>query len=113
LNFCRRFHQISPPDKAILAHHLTNPKLKKLTIRLLGRHYPDAMSTEQSQDFAEYMQQVKAAETSPLIDFKGNIRLSSESALREITELRKIATLDQTQLSLLDELEKYLVSKMN
>lgn len=112
MSFCRRFHQVLPAEKAVLAQNLTNPKLKILAIRLLGRNYPEVLSAEQKQDFDEYLQQVKSAETTPLIDFKGNKRLSPQTALRESNELRTTLTLDTAQKELLDELEIYLKAKL-
>jgi len=106
--FCRRFHQVSPAEKALLVDNVKNPKLKALALRILGRNFSQVLSAEQQQAYAEYKQQINPAnEAAALIDFKGNKRLSPSSALEEIIELRKTA-LDPIQQELLNSLEVYL-----
>lgn len=108
-NFCRRFHIVPPKEKASLTEKVKNPRLKSLATRLLGRHYPEVMTDEQKEDFADYLQQVNPAdETKTMIDFRGEKKLTPKMALQEITELRKLEGYTEKQTQLLDELEKYL-----
>lgn len=111
-NFCRRFHLTHPTEKAKLTEQIQNPPLKTLAIRLLGRHYPEALTEQQKKQFADYMQTINTCDEALIpIDFKGNKRLTSRMALNEITELRKQPELDPQQHHLLNELEAYLLQQ--
>jgi exodeoxyribonuclease-1 len=107
--FCRRFHLAKPHDKTTMTDNIQNPKLKSLAIRLLGRNYPELLSEQQQQIFAEYMQRLNTTnEAEAIIDLKGERRLSPAAALQDIIVLREETTLDQEQHHLLDELETYI-----
>lgn len=107
--FCRRFHSVEPAEKARLTENVSNPKLKMLAIRLLGRNYPDVLSEQQRQQFDEYMEKIASTdESNAIIDFRGEKRLSPLVALKDIAELRQTVELDSQQKSLLDGLEEYL-----
>lgn len=107
--FCKHFHAHSGKEKSALVEHVKNPQLKKLAIRILGRFFPDSMSTEQAENFAEYLQQVYTKdETLRMIDFRGEKRLTPAAALAEIMELKKDPQLNAEEISLLDELQAYL-----
>lgn len=111
--FCRRFHAVHPEEKSAMIEKATNVKLKALAIRVLGRHYPDALKENQAEQFNEYMQRVNPnGETDVIIDYKGNKRLDSKAALHEIKELRK-KTLTPEQTALLAELESYLSTRFS
>ena len=47
-SFCRRFHAVHPEEKSAMIETATNAKLKALAIRVLGRHYPDALTRNQA-----------------------------------------------------------------
>jgi exodeoxyribonuclease-1 len=113
-NFCRRFHQVPPPAKALLTENMLNPDLKMLAIRLLGRHYPEAMTASQLELFKEHLDRVYSdeEETTPIIDFKGNRRLNAQAALKEILEIREKLALDSEQQELLYKLESYLKERL-
>lgn len=102
-SFCQRFHQVSAKEKAMLTEKLQNPKLKMLATRILGRHFPDVLTAEQKEVFAEY-QQNRAMH----IDFRGEKRMSQEMVLAEIVRLRVEKTLTGEQEQLLCELENHL-----
>jgi exodeoxyribonuclease-1 len=106
---CNRFHQVGTAEKTKLVTTIRNPKLQSLATRVLGRHYPDALTEEQKQQFTEYMQQVNAQdEAETIIDFKGGKRLTPKVALNDISNLRQQA-LNEEQRKLLDGLENYLL----
>lgn len=109
-NFCRQFHMTSSAEeKSLLAKKITNPKLKALVIRLLGRHYPESMSNEQAESFEKYLQKIRSKESaSILIDYRGEKRLTPNFALQEIKRLKQTRSLDLPKIKLLDELENYL-----
>jgi exodeoxyribonuclease-1 len=109
--FCRQFHRAAPAEKAIMTEKLTNPKLKTLAMRLLGRNYPDSMTPPLKENFEGYLQQLNREENDSLVDFKGNKRLSAKLALQEIEAVRTAGGLDLEQQELLEGLEKYLKIK--
>jgi hypothetical protein len=92
-----------------MAEDIPNIKLKILVLRLLGRHYPESLSPTQLKVYRDFE---NLAETSAIIDFKGNLRQTAAQALADSTELRQSATLTEKQISLLDELETYLRQKL-
>ncbi|MHB1946849.1 MAG: exonuclease domain-containing protein [Gammaproteobacteria bacterium] len=107
--FCRRFHTSIPQEKAIMTENLKNPTLKTLATRILGRHYPEAMTDKLIENFNTFTQRINPTdETLAMIDYRGSKRLTPKAALNEIYEIRNQnnATLEQTQL--LNELEDYL-----
>jgi exodeoxyribonuclease-1 len=108
-DFCRRFHAAPPAEKARLADTVPNIKLKSLVIRLLGRHYPTVLSPAQRQLYEDF---VRMTETSVIIDFKGNQRLTARQALAKCAEYRQTGSLSEKQLLLLTELETYLNQKL-
>jgi exodeoxyribonuclease I len=111
--FCQRFHRATPGEKAALITDIKNPALKKLAIRLVGRNYPDMLTTENKIEFDEYIRRVNSNATADmLIDFKGNSRLTPQQALSEITLLREKTALDASQIELLDQLESFLLNKL-
>lgn len=108
-NFCWRFHAVHPEEKAIMTEHVKNPNLKMLAIRILGRHYPDVLRSEQKELFDEYMQKVTSSnEKDAVIDFRGQQKLSPAAAKKQIEELRAQNNLSLVQLNLLSELEQHL-----
>jgi exodeoxyribonuclease-1 len=110
-NFCRTFHAVDPKKKAELITQIQNPKLQMLALRILGRHYPETLNSQQAEQFAHYMQKLNPVdENDILIDYQGKKRLTPRAALNEITELRKDPKLSTAQLVLLDDLENYLSS---
>ncbi len=110
-NFCRTFHISSHSQKAKLIEQVQNPRLKMLALRILGKHYPEMLTADQTEQFADYMKKISSADDNEiLIDYQGKKRLTPRTALNEIEELRKNSKLTPTQLKLLDELEHYLQS---
>jgi exodeoxyribonuclease-1 len=110
-DFCRRFHSVSPAEKAAMTEKCSNPKLKSLAIRVLGRHYPDCLTAELKIEFEHYLRQISADGDDAIIDFKGNKRLTVKLALLEIEALRSSSSLNLAQQELINSLEKYLNAK--
>lgn len=110
MSFCRQFHAAKPKEKALLTEKLNNKNFKTLATRLLGKHYSEILTTSQKEHFTDYLKQSNPKdEAQALIDFRGEKRLTAKAALTEIGELRKVTELSEKQLSLLDELEEYLL----
>lgn len=106
--FCKNFFKATPQEKSILAANIQNPKLSALTLRILGRNFPDVLNEQQTTEFSNYLNM--ARETQSIIDFKGAPRLSRPLALQQITELRETHQSDSEKLNLLTELESDLRS---
>jgi exodeoxyribonuclease I len=106
--WCEAFHRASLDKKIQLLDQPPSPLLEQQALRILGRHFSDRLSPEQSRQFDLYL---KSVLTSQRIDFKGQSHLNAASALEEIQNLRKHNKLDEEQQSLLDELEQYLKDK--
>ncbi len=103
--FCRQFH--AARDKAQLIKQAP-AKLSMLALRILGRNYPDALLEPEAKIFSSYLQSLNAEETP--IDYQGNKRLTRKTALQEITALRNEKKLTANDLTLLTELENYLLA---
>jgi exodeoxyribonuclease-1 len=103
--FCQRFHAGDLAAKIKLLKETSNPKLKILATRILGRQHPEMLSQDEALEFADYMQQVTAG---VLIDFQGKKRLTPFAAMQEIATIRAEATLDDADAQLLSEFEEYL-----
>jgi exodeoxyribonuclease-1 len=107
--FCRHFHEVSEKEKSSLIGRARNLPLKKLATRLLGKFFPELMSSEQAEEFENYLQMVNAKEDDErMIDFKGDKRTTPKAALMDIAELRSGAELTEKEKKLLDDLENYL-----
>lgn len=112
-NFCRQFHQISTEKKSAATDSLNSGKLKMLAIRLLGRHFPETLTPSQQETFTNYLKQINHPEEfGQIIDFKGNKRLSPQTALEDIALLRVDTSLTAEQLTLLQGLEIFLNKKI-
>lgn len=103
-NFCRTFHRVAPQEKAGMTEQMQNSRLQTLALRLLGRNFPESMTTSQAEKFAAYLAEINHSE---IVDYQGKRRLTARAALDEMTDLRKRA-LETEQVVLLDELEAYL-----
>jgi len=106
-NFCRQFHAASPEKKYTLTSSLKNNKLRQLALRILGRHYPEVMSADQQQEFAAYLDKAVTPDT-PLIDYKGEKRLTPLIAYQTSQTLRQDPLLSPEKIALLLDLEAYL-----
>lgn len=100
-NTCRAFHKATPFEKRDLVRQITNPRLKALALRILGRHFQEHMTNEQNQEFSNYLSHEN------IFDYQGNRRLTSQQALADIEALRK-QPLSHEQTAILDELALHL-----
>ncbi len=106
--FCQRFHAARSEEKASLLETMQNPLIRAQAIRILGRHFPDALSAKQKEEFKQYMASINPAhEDHAMIDFQNKKRLTPRIALEQIDEIRKNKVLTEEQQSLLLSLERY------
>ena len=103
--FCKEFHRAASDKKSKIIETLKNPNLSALAIRIMGRHFPDFLDSEQSQYFSNYIAQINNDASAPIIDYKGNARLTPKAALQKIAEVRNENSLDDEQRVLLNDLE--------
>jgi len=107
---CRQFHLAPIQEKEKLIGQFQIPETKTLALRVLARNYPESLSSAHWKNFREYMRKVTPpAHEKALCDYKGNLRTTPFSALAEIKELKKSSDIESIQLSLLDELETYII----
>ena len=109
--FCQRFHAAPLTEKTKLLKHATNPKLRMMALRILGRHYPSMLSTADMAEFADYMLRVNAPlEQDILIDYQGKKRLTPTAALQEIEAIKQEKQLDDADLKLLADFKDFLTA---
>lgn len=108
---CQRFHLINAEEKANLQANLHHPLLATLALRILGRHFPHALSPEQNAKFTAYMDQI--SHDAALVDFRGDVKNTLSASYQRIAELKADATLDEMQQQLLIELEDNLKSRFS
>lgn len=93
----QQFHAAKPAEKEAVAMRIHNPIRREQAMRILARHFPKNLSTENKKYFDTYMQ-------SQPIDYRGEKKLQRAQVLSEIQALKQ-KSLDQEQLKLMDELE--------
>lgn len=109
---CKRFHLTSHSEKINLLNQITNPKLKKLALRLLGRSFFNHLPSEQQDEFNNYLASINPQnEDAALIDFKNNKRLTPSRASVQISELMANPEISLHQRALLEDLGRYLKDK--
>ena len=111
--FCQRFHLAPPDEKVSMLATLHNPQLKKLASRLIGRNFPELQTDDIKAEFAEYLRKVHSdGALDNVVDFKGHLRLNPYAALAEIKTIREKTTLDPEQIELMNQLERFLLTKV-
>ena len=96
-------------EKVRLTDTCHNPKIQLLALRLLGRHYPDALSPAQKMAFNQYLQRAhRQADGDLVIDLRKEKKLNAAQALQEIIVLRGQPEIRSEQHALLTSLEEYL-----
>ena len=111
--FCKAFHRAPLDQKSKMIATLKNPILAELSIRILGRHFPDFLNSEQSEYFSNYLGQINNNRMGTIIDYKGNTRLTPKLALEKISDLQNQNHLDYEQINLLNDLASTLARKIN
>jgi exodeoxyribonuclease I len=104
-SMCDRFHADDLQEKVKLVERFTNPNLRTQAIRVLGRNYHEVLSGDYQEEFDNYLLKIKSGK--PIIDYRGESRLTPQVALAEIKQLREKGGLSDAQLNLLEELSKF------
>ncbi|WP_300666776.1 exodeoxyribonuclease I [Desulfoluna sp.] len=109
--FCAKFHRAGPEAMAEAMQAMAPGQVRQLAARVLFRNYPEFSDEEVFEAFEAYMARVHPQdEESPMMDFRGDARLTPDAAREEIARVRSDVPLDDEQGRLLDELEGYLSS---
>lgn len=114
----KKFHTVSDDLKAKIIEEFRDPRLKDLSIRLMGRHFPEHLPAVYLQRFQEYVQSVyTSGEAEMRVDYRGkDRRLSYAQMVKQIQEIRADETrteLTPTDFALLSELETMTAPVMN
>lgn len=107
--FCEEFHAAKPAQKSNMIESVKNTNLSLLATRILGRHFPDALNAAQAEYFENYIKKLTDHSSVPIIDYKGNARLTRHVALQKIKDLQNENRLDDEQALLLDALRVQFV----
>jgi len=111
---CQSFHQATAENKVQLLQQFINPNLQAMVIRILGRHYLDYLTPEITQKFNNYLDQISSNNLDDIsVNYRNEKRLTCYFALASIGQLKATRTLDNEQIKLLDDLEKYLSTLQN
>jgi exodeoxyribonuclease-1 len=109
---CRSFHQATPGKKENVIEQMQSSHLKQLALRIMGRHFPEYLSSKLCQEFDDYLKSLNPQEEKNIaIDFRGEKRLTAQTALQEINVLNNSEKLDALQKNLLAELESYIKTR--
>ncbi|SCY12637.1 exodeoxyribonuclease I [Desulfoluna spongiiphila] len=108
---CAKFHRAGPEAMAEAMQAMAPGHVRELATRILFRNYPEFSDEEVFEAFESYMARVHPQEEEPpMVDFRGDARLTPAAAMEEIARVRAEVPLDDGQVHLLDELEGYLSS---
>lgn len=108
---CEKFHRAGPEAMAEAMQAMAPGHVRELAGRILFRNYPEFSDEAVFEAFEAYMARVHPqAEEAPMVDFRGEPRLTPAAAMAEIARVRSEVSLDEEQGQLLDELEGYLSS---
>lgn len=103
---CRKIHSSPAANKIKCARSFSESYLIQLAIRALGHHYFDSLSQDEQITYKNYLNSIFSGKNNS-VDYRGNPRLSPQSALDEINELAA-TSLDAEQQSILVELAAYI-----
>jgi hypothetical protein len=105
----KEFQTAAPHEMESIAHRLTSPDARILAKRVIGRNFPRFFSEASAAEFETYMRRINpSSEDQALQDYRGAPRMTPAAARAEIKHLRESGSLDDEQLTLLDELQNYI-----
>ena len=106
---CREFHSLPLDGKIKAVNRFNHPETRRLSERLLFRNYAAHLPKSLLGDLKTYLKQVNPPNSSEaLVDYRGDRRTTPQDALLRIHAMRSEKKMDEEQLVLLDELERYL-----
>ena len=108
---CAKFHRAGSEAMAGAMHAMAPGHIRELAERVLFRNYPEFSDEAVFEAFESYIAKVHPqGEETPLVDFRGSVRMTPMAALTEIDRVRAEVALDDEQRLLLEELEGYITS---
>ncbi len=112
---CRAFHASPVEEKASFINRFKDKGLRVLAKRVIFRNFPEsATASNYKHDATAFMQKIApAAGESGLPDFRGNERLTPNSALVEIKTLLAAEDLDTRSRNLLEALKAYIAAQFH
>jgi exodeoxyribonuclease I len=99
-----RFHAASLAEKVRLLDRFDNPVHRELALRLLGRNYNLGYRLPEYRAYQERA----AGCGAPLLDYRGEARLTPRAVQAEIGELRAAGAMDGRERVIMWDLEQYL-----
>ncbi|MFT3742563.1 MAG: exonuclease domain-containing protein [Gammaproteobacteria bacterium] len=104
---CQQFHAASLSQKLSLTR-IMPPTLQQLASRIIGRHFPEALTGELLVDFQNYQKAIHPTEGQPpLIDYRRRQRLTPVLALEKIQTLLHDSEITREKKVLLEDLQVY------
>jgi len=103
--FCRQFHAAStPPEKVALTERAPSGILQHLTIRLLARCFPEALTPALTEEYNRFVDDSRSEdETRIPVDHQGKQRLTRQKALADTEALRATEGRSAEDYRLLDD----------
>lgn len=102
---CSVFHKASTDKKISLLNDFSNPNIRELALRILGKHFHHDISDSMGAEYQDYVN--KMIKEQPIIDYRGEKKTTIKQALNDITKIRNKVECDAEQIELLKELESY------
>lgn len=99
----QRFQEASPQKKIDLLKSAPTQTMKEQALRILGRHYFEALPPDEQATFTLYLKNAYST-----LDYRGKPRMTRTAALSEIAQLRNSGGLDDEQIKLINGLEQYI-----
>lgn len=108
----RHFHAQQPEVQAHFYKQFKDLDLQSMALRYLGRFYPASLDFAAQADFRLYLERVEGKDLTvfpSILGYKQEAKTTCEAALLRIEEVRKEKILDEEQLAVLEDLERYLL----
>jgi exodeoxyribonuclease-1 len=107
-----QFHRAEPQEKLQLAKKIPSPERRKLALRIMGRHHYEYLSSEEKQEFDQYLSRIFSEKSEELfLDYKGKTKRNASSVLTQIAELKQQNSYTAEQLNMLEELSQYIMTQ--
>lgn len=106
-NWLQKFHQAPAEKKMAIAEHFSTALRKEQALRIMGRHFFNALTLDQQALFKEHVQKAlhSSADLAP-IDYRNQRKLTIPTALTELMTLQN-SELSSEQLALLAEFNHF------
>ena len=106
---CRAFHAAAFDEKVKIAARFSNPAARILAERILFRNYDNPLPPHLIRARDAFQRRICRKEA--LTDYTGNRRTTPQSALAEISEIRRSAGLGDAERRLLDDLQDHILRR--